>query len=202
MQTTYPHASGYPLRRHPQAPQPPSPQQASRHPPVGRPLPPGSATLTPTSGVGVKMMTATTRGTSCTHARAKAVASAERTWGMAMSCRRKECAGHLRVEAHVIDLDRGLERAMQRLERKEGIDLAPPFEAYQAGDSGRSEAAIRLSVFQSTSVTYFVLSKIQRVEGWALCTHPSTRGVVRLRRSSGSSSRRSQPSRHAWANGS
>ena len=43
-----------------------------------------------------------------------------------MSCRRKECAGHLRVEAHVIDLDRGLERAMQRLERKEGIDLAPP----------------------------------------------------------------------------
>ena len=35
-------------------------------------------------------------------------------------------AGHLRVEAHVIDLDRGLERAMQRLERKEGIDLAPP----------------------------------------------------------------------------
>lgn len=34
-------------------------------------------------------------------------------------------AGHLRVEAHVIDLDRGLERAMQRLERKEGIDLAP-----------------------------------------------------------------------------
>ena len=149
MQTTYPHASGYPLRCHPQAPQPPSPQQASRHPPVGRPLPPGSATLTPTSGVGVKMMTATTRGTSCTHARAKAVASAERTWGMAMSCRRKECAGHLRVEAHVIDLDRGLERAMQRLERKEGIDLAPPLRGVPGGRFGQErgrDKAISVSI--------------------------------------------------------
>ena len=34
-------------------------------------------------------------------------------------------ARHLRVEAHVIDLDRGLERAMQGFEREEGVDLAP-----------------------------------------------------------------------------
>ena len=33
-------------------------------------------------------------------------------------------ARHLRVEAHVIDLDGGLERAMQGFEREEGVDLA------------------------------------------------------------------------------
>ena len=34
-------------------------------------------------------------------------------------------ARHLRVEAQVIDLDRGLERTMERLECKEGVDLSP-----------------------------------------------------------------------------
>ena len=34
-------------------------------------------------------------------------------------------ARHLRVEAYVIDLDRGLERTVEGLEREKGVDLAP-----------------------------------------------------------------------------